>query len=291
MTLTNEWLDKIRKEFFSSLNQPEVSSVHLRGLINEATRHAPQLLSEFQQNEDNILSKKAKAWNTTYFDHHIEHAKYNFSRERIEHLIEVRDFLRDKGVKGFVPSPPRFSNSNQGSTPSMASSHTPSDNLQKFVASGDLPTIRTALRLELNRNNLASDALRADLEWTKARVPGLFEAYSEKMLARGMVTDSKLWDSEYYANQVVYLKTNFSEERFLHLIEVRSLLRQQGVEGFAARNTQSHDSSSQTLSHAASSQPQQHNAEHKRVFRTALIIGGAVAALAILLITLINGQN
>ncbi|WP_346796325.1 hypothetical protein R5M92_12735 [Halomonas sp. Bachu 37] len=308
MTATTELLGKARKEFLSSLKDPEVSTEHLRGLLNQARQHSPELLSGFQPGiEKSIPSSKSKDWNTAYFSRHIRLAEHNFARERIEHLIEVREYLREQGVKGFVPSPRSPSHLQTGSPHNVASNHTPSDNLQKFVASSDLLAIRTALRMELHRNSLTSEDLRTDLAWTKARVPDLFETYSEKAFARGMESDRQLWDSQYYADQVVYLKTNFSEERFHHLIEVRGLLRQQGVEGFAARPTQPRASTSTSTSTSptsyspASAQPQggqsQHgnasnsNPEHNPVFRTALMMGGAVAALAVLLIALINGRS
>lgn len=300
MTSTTERLSKARKEFLSSLKNPDESVEQLNGLLDQARQHIPELLSDFQPGTGkDIPNSNSLDWNTAYFSRHVLLTERNFACERIEHLIEVREYLRKQGVKGFIPSPRFPPDTQKGSPHHMTSNYIPSDNLQKFVESGDLPTIRTALRLELNRNSLTSDDLRATLAWTKTKVPDLFEIYSEKAFARSMETDRQLWDSQYYANQVVYLKTNFSEERFLHLIEVRGLLRQQGVEGFAARPTQPNDSSTyRTPPHVASAQPrsgQSHpggnspsQPEHNPVFKTALMVGGAVAALAVLLIALMK---
>ena len=182
----------------------------------------------------------------------------------------------------------------------MTANYTPSPNLQKFVSDGDLNTIRTALRMELNDNRLSSADLRASLAWVKAKVPSLFEDYQEKDFARGQESDQQLWTSQYYDSQVVYLKTNFSEERLLHLIEVRDRLRQQGVEGFAPVAPKSTQTSTQKPAPtrsggAGGTQPQgkpsqhtkaPHNSDRNPVMVAALMIGGAIAALAVLLISL-----
>src|SRR5690606_10044044 len=73
--------------------------------------------------------------------------------------------------------------------------------------------------------------------WTKGNVPGIFEAVAEGAFARELVSDQNQWTEDYYDLQVTYLKTNFSEKRFLHLIQVRELLRNNAVEGFASTKT------------------------------------------------------
>lgn len=302
MTAPTELLEKTRKEFLSSLKNPEVSSGQLLDLLELAKQQTPDLLSDYQPgNGKDIPSSDPIDWSANYFSRHSLLAEHNFARERIEHLIKVREHLRKQGVKGFLPSPRHPSDPQIGTHHNIPLNYEPTAQLKKFVAAGDLLTIRTTLHMELNNNSLNSEDLRGALIWTKARVPDLFDAYSEKAFAHGMESNRKLWDSQYYDKQIVYLKTNFSEERFLHLIEIRELLRQQGVEGFTpvppkprtstrqasspvyseqARNGQSHSSKT------SPSQP-----SHHPVIKTALIVGGAVAALAILLITLINGQN
>lgn len=66
-------------------------------------------------------------------------------------------------------------------------------------------------------------------------MPGLFEEFAVKAFAREMETEKNLWTSKYYDGQIVYLKTNFSEKRLRHLIDVREVLRTQEVDGFKAR--------------------------------------------------------
>lgn len=292
--MTTTMLAKTRKSYLSSLKDPQATSALLLDLLAQAEKQTPELLSSFQPDTDkNALDPDPVSWSADYFSRHILLAEDNFARERIEHLIRVREHLSKQGVKGFVPSDSP-SSTQAKSARTVTSNYIPSPNLQKFVAEGDLLTIRTALRMELNDNSLTSADLRAALAWSKTNVPGLFEAYSEKAFARGMESDHKLWTSQYYDSQVVFLKTNFCEERLHHLIEVRDLLRQQGMEGFVALSAKPRASAN--LSHAAQrqgSQSQRTDTAHSSpelnpVFKAALMVGGALAVLVVFLVALVK---
>jgi len=296
--MTNEMLAKTRKSYLTSLKDPQVSAALLGDLFAQAEHQTPALISAYEPDTGkNALDPDQISWNAEYFSRHILLAEHNFARERIEHLLAVREYLRKQGVKGFVPSAPA-SRANIRSTQDVTSNYIPSANLQSFVKEGDLLTLRTALRMELNDNSLSAGDLRAALAWVKSQNAGLLEAFSDKSYAQDIDTDSKLWTSSYYEHQVVYLKTNFAEKRFLHLIEVREHLRQQGVKGFVAIAPKSRASTSadhatpaRALSQHQSSRSQHSSAQstpsdRNPAFKTALLIGGAVAALVVFLITL-----
>lgn len=294
MTSPTELLKKTRKQFLSSLKNPDVSSGQLLGLLDLAKQQTPDLLNDYNSGSGkDIPSSDPIDWNAKYFSRHCLLAEHNFSHERIEHLIKVREYLSKKRVQGFVPAQLNLSDSQIDNRHKKPLSYEPSSQLKKFVAQDDLLTIRTALHMELNNNSLSSEDIRGALSWTKVRVPNLFEAYYEKAFAHGIESDRKLWDSQYYDKQIVYLKTNFSEERFLHLVEVRDLLRQRGVEGFAPAPPMQRTSTRGTSSpvHSEKAQNRQSQSTSSPVLKTALMVGGAVAALATLLIILINGQN
>lgn len=101
------------------------------------------------------------------------------------------------------------------------------DNLHRFIERGQVPEIRTALRLSLNNKNLTEAAFSKEVTLTEKRVPGLFDPYSEKAFSREMSNDSSGWDEKYYDTQIVYLKTNFSKERLLHCLRVRLFLNKE----------------------------------------------------------------
>nr|WP_019367514.1 hypothetical protein [Pseudomonas luteola] len=294
--MTTDLLDKTRKTYLSSIKDPHATLAMLKNLLSEAEKQSPELLETFKPDTGkNALNLDTISWSAEYFSRHVLLAETNFARERIEHLLAVREHLRKLGVKGFVPKE-KSSTPQSQSTNNVASNYIPSDSLQKFVAEGDLLTIRTALRMELNDNSLNSTDLRAALAWTKSKVAELLDAYSEKSFARGMESDRKLWTSQYYDLQLVYLKANFAEERFLHLVEVRNHLRQQGVEGFAAvpprPRAGTHASSVAPVQarsqskQSESSSPHTSPPERNPVFKAALLIGGALAALVVLLIAI-----
>jgi hypothetical protein len=297
MTTTTEMLTKTRKSYLSSLKDPQAPSQLLLDLLVQAKKQTPELLSELQPGTGkNALSSNPIDWSAEYFSRHLLLAEQNFARERIEHLIAVREHLRGSGVKGFVPVPVVASNNKPAGGRSETSGYSPSSMLKKFVAEGDLLTIRTTLRMELNDNSLNSDDLRAALAWANTQLAGLLEAYSEKSFARGMDADRKHWDSQYFENQVVYLKANFCEERFLHLIEVREVLRQQNTEGFAAAPPKARSRAGQSAPAPAQRQQEQSQRsgsaqsapEFNPIFKTALMVGGAIAALVVFLVALVK---
>lgn len=294
--MTNDNIAEAKKNYLLSLKDPQVSSAVLLDLLDKIELHNPELLTDFHlTTAKSDLDLDPISWNAQYFSRHMLLAEHNFSRKRIEHLIKVREHLNKQGVKGFVPlksQPKTESKSGHAAT----ANYTPSVNLQKFVQKGDLPTIRTALRLELNDNSLTSSDLHSAMNWAKTKVPGLFEAYTEKAFARSIEPDTKLWSYKYYDTQTVYLKTNFCEERLQHLIEVRELLRQQGIEGFVAIPPKPRTSSAQTddnkTQHKGNQSQHEHSThsgqENNTTFKTALMIGGAVAALIVLLISMMR---
>lgn len=154
--------------------------------------------------------------------------------------------------------------------------------------------IRTALRMELLDMNLDKATLRAALNWVKKQSPDLCEPYVEKDFCGPMDHNLEHWDKDYFFKQEVYLDTSFTEERFLHMIEVREHLRQKKVDGFipdkarqkpheTARTTQNTSNQSASHDHKERKLPHQ---EDKNFIKLALVIGGAIAALVTLIFIL-----
>lgn len=232
--MTGEKIAAARTAYLALLKDPRTTAAQLQERVDEIAKNEPGLLCALEPESDRELlnsNTPVSKQSETYYKNLGKLEKYNFSRERIEYLIRVREFLKNNRVSGFAPQEPP---QNRENTSGMMENYTPSDNLRKFVHEGDLPTIRTALRMELNDNSLTSSDLEAAMAWARSQIHGLFEPLVDKSFARGMENNQKLWTSQYYDSQTVYLKTNFSAERFHHLIQVRSLLRQQGVKGFAS---------------------------------------------------------
>jgi hypothetical protein len=295
MTAIASNISGIRDEFLAALKDTQLGTELLSEMASELAR-APNILEPLLTNEHCAINGQQPYWSRDYFNKQKAFARVNFAKERLEHLIEVREFLRQRGDKGFAPiAESRHSVAPQN--PQSQSDYQPTNNLKKFVAQGDLLTIRTALRIEFNDNRLDDHQLYAAVNWMKAQVPDIFENYSEKAFARGIDTDSSQWTPEYFGNQVVYLKTNFAEKRFLHLIEVRQLLRERGEEDFAPADVAETKASSRARS--ASQAPQRlrsgshqsavaGHSEMNPAFKAALLIGGAIAAVVVFLIALVR---
>lgn len=283
-------IDKIRKKFLEALKDARYETEYLRQTLETAAAESPELLQP-HENEDAAtpIDPKRTNWTPDHFNRHRVLAERNFSRERVNHLMEVRNFLRERGEKGFAPT--TKPTPQRAPAPDGSGTYQPPEILEKFVTEGDLAGTRTALRLELNDNRLGSPELHGALQWAKSQLPGLYETYTEKAFARGLETNESHWTPDYYDEQLVFLKTNFAEQRFLHLIEVRALLRTQGVKGFAPIAP-----SGTTSRHAPPSAPRStakspidpSDPEHNPALKTVLLLGGALAVVVILLLSLIK---
>lgn len=176
----------------------------------------------------------------------------------------------------------------------MPTTFIPSDNLKHYVEAGELRTARSALLMELN--DTAHDAvdLRAAHAWTVSRVSNLYDAYAESAFARPLNKDEAYWTENYFGTQLEYLKANFCQDRFLHLVNVRQKLRNAGAARFrpvAVAEIGSNAFSSRTHSGnpgGANRQPpySRSSGALSPIARAVLLAGGAAAALALFLLVL-----
>ncbi|WP_146075497.1 hypothetical protein [Achromobacter xylosoxidans] len=163
----------------------------------------------------------------------------------------------------------------------MTTNFIPSDNLKHYVEAGELSTARSALFMELDDSDLEAADLRAAQAWAASRVAGLYEGYAESAFARAIDREEDHWNVEYFDTQMVYLKMNFCEARFLHLIAVRQKLRDASIGRFQAKATP--DSVAHGNHHPAASSSK---SALPPAVRALLIVGGAAAALALFLTVL-----
>lgn len=296
MTTNATMIGKVREQFLTALDDTQVSTELLKQLVHAAQQSSGVMDTHEVDGITRAIDVDPVSWNPDYFSRQKFFATRNFSKERLEHLIQVRDVFRQRNEKGFTPtvaaSPARKAPMNSASF-----DYQPSSNLKQFVDEGDLLTIRTALRLELNDRRLDGAELHGALVWTKGNVPGIFEAFSEGAFAREPVADHDQWTEDYYDLQITYLKTNFSEKRFVHLIEVREHLRNGAVKGFASTKSTEPKKASSTHSAPLAAQAPRANSrqaipdsapERNPAFKAALLIGGAIAAVVVFLVALVR---
>ena len=296
MTTNATMIGKVREQFLTALDDTQVSTELLKQLV-DAAQQSPGVMDTHEVNGiTRAIDVDPVSWTPDYFSRQKFFATRNFSKERLEHLIQVRDVFRQRNEKGFTPTV-AASHARKAPMNSASFDYQPSSNLKKFVDEGDLLTIRTALRLELNDRRLDGAELHAALAWVKGSVPGIFEAISEGAFARELVADHNQWTEDYYDLQITYLKTNFSEKRFLHLIEVREHLRNSAIKGFASTKTTEPKKASGTHSAPSAAQAPCANSrqaipesapERNPAFKAALLIGGAIAAVVVFLVALVR---
>ena len=286
--------ENLRQTFFESLDQTLCDTPLLYSLLQEMQQKHPTALDPYMADASyEAINEDMENWDARYFSKQREYAKRNFSLQRLQHLLQVRERFRKQRRQGFAPpsqSTKPLALSNAGAP------YTPSDLLRECVEERKLVSVRNALIMELNNNRLESNTLRSALTWAQSRIPDLCEPYAEKAFARGMSMDRTTWDKTYYMSQEVYLDFSFTQERYLHMIEVRAHLRQQRVKGFEAvtsiktapslQATEAPTPKERPTSQGKNPPTRPHTAEMHPLLKTALLIGGAIAALAMLLFTL-----
>jgi len=88
----------------------------------------------------------------------------------------------------------------------------------------------------MNSSRVSRESLLKAMEYADSHVKDVFEPYVVKPFANAIDTNRDDWTEKYHDEQATYLRTNFSKERFRHLVDVREYLREQGVRGFVPRD-------------------------------------------------------
>ena len=270
-----------REQFFATCRDTSVETDQLRAILVTAAETHPALFAGHEY--ASYLDKPEYRWDQGFFEQCLSEARDRFSRPRLEHLLAVRECLRRGKAKGFAPS---IKDLEKEVNP-MNSSFYPKNNLKKtFENKGvDLMLARHALRFEIYDASNATEYLLNAVEWAEVKVPDIFEPYKVCMFNEAISENEQDWVSGYYDLQTEYLSGNFSKERFLHVIKVRQYLRDKGTEGFLpVRHPVLREAESARGPGTASA-----GAPHRKLppaLRKALMIGGAIAALLALLLSI-----
>lgn len=287
--------EQFRQDFLTECRKTDITTEDLRTAINFANEHQPIIFSD--HSEDNYLQIPQNQWRPGYFEECAKGVEDVFSVLRIEHLLKVRDFLRQRGDAGFKPSTHR----EPGLPPAMHAEFHPKKNLgEKFQTENfDLFSAQIALRLEIY--DISNDAvyLTQAIQWAEQKVNNIFLPYEVNIFKKPISEILSNWNPDYFHIQTEYLRKNFSKERYLHLIEVRQYLRDHRVEGFVPPRQQAHAAHADNAKQAASDTHAENSSASSRphgeppspdsmphALRTALMIGGAIAALLVLVLSM-----
>jgi len=300
---------EFKSQIISFITNPNFKAELLHQILAELPEDKQALFTSYQTDiSTEPVSRDPMEWErSSYFLKQVHIAEKNFCLERIKHLIEVKSYLTERRVAGF-PSPtsnPEASHKNTSSTKENTmnadfssvdtTGFRPSHSLENSVNNDDISSIRSALFMEMNDDHLSTAALRKAIAWTLSKHPKLFVPYEENAYSQGMVHNSAKWDLNYYGMQEVYASSNFSLERIHHMVAVRDhvfTLPQEQVSSAPIRSASSRNTSQPTTRHqkkpeVGSRQHHTNSKPQKSVLNSMLMIGGAMAAIALVILAVI----
>lgn len=287
-----EQIGKFRAQFLAACRDPRVEKQQLLSTLEVALSNQPSLFDAHVA--DKYLDRPQHLWNAGFFEECMQEAARVFSLYRLKHLLQVRDELRASRVSGFAPG----RKMEQAKSGGSGMSFQPTENLLENFQDGgkDRLQAQIALRLEIYDARNDADFLRRAADWATSRCPELFEPYMTSAFKKAISKSEADWNADYFDMQTEYLSGNFSRERYLHLIEVRQYLRDKGMAGFAALPRQEKPAAAQpgrSMPAAARFAPPAPSASHdappgtgSRSLRMALMVGAAIAALVVLVLSI-----
>lgn len=300
---------EFKSQIIGFIRNPDFKAELLHQILAELPEDKLALFTSYRTDisTDPIRHDPMEWERSSYFLKQVHIAEKNFCLERIKHLIEVKSYLTERRVAGFLSSTsnPAASHKNTPSTKENTmnadfssvdtTGFSPSHSLKNSVNNDDISSIRNALFMEMNDDHLSTAALRKTIAWTLSEHPKLFVPYEENAYSQGMVHDSAKWDLHYYGMQEVYASSNFSLERIHHMVAVRDhvfTLPSNQASAAPMRSTPSRSTSQPTTRHQKTPEigGRQHHTNsksQKSVLNSMLMIGGAVAAIALVILAVI----
>ncbi|HCE2224694.1 TPA: hypothetical protein NGT43_000787 [Vibrio parahaemolyticus] len=313
---------EFKREVIGLIKSPEYTPELLNKLLLSLLTEKPDFFDDYLVDDKaDAIVEAAPGFNSSpewcvggYFDRQCRFLAQNFSKQRIEHLIQVKSHLIEYGIKGFekIVSLAHTNDQHNQSEENLMknqfasedlSNFAPSSLVQKIVNSGDLIRIREGLFMEMNDHGISTRKMRQIIAYAMKHKPNLFVPYENNGYAGEMDHDNKNhWDAKYYALQEVYTASNFSYQRIEHLLKVRDHVfniaaHQPSVPPRSVASQQSQPSSRYPNSQARNSprpgvglhQPQTKvRAQSEREnLKAMLLVGGVLAAAALFILLLL----
>ncbi|GIB72371.1 hypothetical protein VCSRO19_0673 [Vibrio cholerae] len=268
------------------------------------------LFEEYRVNSTtDPISEDSYKWEReggSYFALQLHMAEQNFCLRRLEHLIQVKSHLTERGIAGFsryisnsTTSHEEVKRTKENIMSTDFSSvdltgFTPSRSLSNSMNSGDLSAVRVSLFMQMNNKRLSTKEITQAIAWALSKYPTLFVAYEENAYSQKMLFDTAQWSKDYYHMQKVYASGNFSLERIRHMVAVREhvfTIAQDDARPATIPNTQpQHAPKPSTTNREQSSIGSIHRPVSKpenNVLKSLLLIGGVVAAIALVILAAI----
>ena len=223
---------KLKEEIIETLencNQEE----QLKKLIDVDSE-----FSELDLDYGELISKNT-LYNENDFYGSLDLLKRNFSKERLDSVIGIKLWLIDHEIQGFVDViqneiiniEENFINTNPDLDESVNQLNLKqkenkfSNNLfDQAFSSKDLDKIKAILLNLIIDRDVSTLKLTEYGKVIQEKIPEIFEAYKEDIFNEKMKINRDKWDSQYLQDQHLSLQTNFSLDRYNHVLEVRKFL-------------------------------------------------------------------
>ncbi|MEZ7206285.1 hypothetical protein [Pseudoalteromonas sp. DY56-GL79] len=282
----------------------------LRQILSALPGDKLALFEEYRTNTTtDPISEDSYKWEReggAYFSLQLHMAEENFCLERLEHLIQVKSHLTERGIAGFSHPVSSSTTSHEEAKSTKentmttdfssvdSTGFTPSRSLNNCIENDDISTIRVALFMEMNDKRLSTVALCQAIAFTLSKHPNLFVTYEENAYSQKMDFDATSWSKDYYHMQEVYASSNFSLERIRHLVAVREhvfTIAQDGARPATLPKTPPQHAPKQSTLHrdqpSTGSTYRPESKPENNVLKSLLLIGGAVAAIALVILAVI----
>ena len=310
LVATNLTAAKFKAKIIDVIKSREFKAELLRQILSALPDDKLALFEEYRADSTtDPISEDSYKWEReggAYFALQLHMAEENFCLKRLEHLIQVKSHLTERGIAGFSRpvSSSTTSHEEAKSTKENTMSadfssvdltgFTPSRPLSESVNSGDLSSVRVSLFMQMNNKRLSNREITQAIAWALSKYPTLFVAYEENAYSQKMDFDTAKWSKDYYHMQKVYTSSNFSLERIRHMVAVREhvfTIAQDDARPATVPNTQPQDAPKSSIPHREqSSTGRIHRPESKpenKVLKSLLLIGGVVAAIALVILAVI----
>lgn len=194
-------------------------------------------------------------WNDSYFNQKIVDLDFNFSKELVLHLIQVKKYIQyqphhmknkvasspdlmlppvemEKTKEIVIPVTSQAVEKERNFAKPNLLDFKPNERLVSFLQEGDVGKIRSYLMSMLNNRRLSLEELFKSIWYVNEHKPSIFMSEENSAFVQAINNNEATWDIEYFNLQQVYLNKNFSLARLLHLANVREALMKRGDSNF-----------------------------------------------------------
>lgn len=195
---------------------------------------------------DMKLNPSELNWNGDYFDRLLGSlGRESFTEERCKHAIEVKRFLQEQGIKGFLISEKadaRFETSSNlerandnleeavdigeilNSDTDLLSLYKPDPELVDALNKKDINKVKATIKYYIGNEDYSVEDVLLTIRYCEDREPSLFEEYIVTKARKPIIDDQNQWNDEYLVSQQNYITNNFSIKRLLHIVNVLSFI-------------------------------------------------------------------